>query len=84
VDKLRDLGLSVGRGVEVDAPYLKACPVHYECTVVHKDPLQPGALPALIEGEVYPAGNRHVLYYGAVEGAFARADAPSALYKQGA
>jgi flavin reductase (DIM6/NTAB) family NADH-FMN oxidoreductase RutF len=84
VDKLRDLGLSVGRGVEVDAPYLEACPVHYECTVVYKDPLKPGALPAPIEGEVYPSGNRHVLYYGAVKGAFARADAPSALYEQGA
>lgn len=81
VDKMRELGLTVGRGFEVDAPYIEACPVHYECTVVYKDPLQPDTLAAPIESEVYPAGNRHVLYYGAVKGAFASADASSALYE---
>jgi flavin reductase (DIM6/NTAB) family NADH-FMN oxidoreductase RutF len=81
VAKLRELGLTVGRSVEVDAPYIEACPVHYECAVVYRDPLRPGALSGPIEDEVYPAGNRHVLYYGAVRGTFARADAASELYE---
>ena len=80
VVKLRDLGLTVGRGFEVDAPYLEACPVHYECEVVYKDRLRPSALTPPVEREVYSTGNWHVLYYGAVQGTFARADAVSALY----
>ena len=80
VDKMRELSLTVGRGFKVDAPYIEACPVHYECAVVYKDTLQPGTLAPPIESEVYPTGNRHVLYYGVVKGAFASADVRSALY----
>jgi flavin reductase (DIM6/NTAB) family NADH-FMN oxidoreductase RutF len=81
MDKFKDLGLTAIKGKTVDAPYIKECPVHFECKVIYKDDLKPGVLMKNLEDDVYPSKDMHMLYYGMVIGAFATEDADKKLMK---
>lgn len=71
MDKLVESNLTSKNGKTVDAPYLKECPVHYECKVVYKDEMEEGRLAEPLQGSMYPTKDWHVLYYGEVTGCYA-------------
>lgn len=78
-DKFKELGLTAKKGIQVEAPYIEDCPVHYECKIAFKTPVKQGALPEEIEEDVYPNRNYHVLYYGQILGVHATKDAEDKL-----
>lgn len=79
VDKFEKFGFTAVKGNTVDAPYIKECPVHFECKIIYKDDLAPGILPKDLEADVYPGKNMHMLYYGQIMGAYAVEDAKKKL-----
>jgi flavin reductase (DIM6/NTAB) family NADH-FMN oxidoreductase RutF len=78
-DKFKELGLTAKKGLQVEAPYIEECPVHYECKIAFKTLVKQGALPVEIEEDVYPNKNYHALYYGQVLGVYAIKDAEDKL-----
>ncbi|TRO51287.1 flavin reductase family protein [Candidatus Bathyarchaeota archaeon] len=79
MDKLKTYNWKAVKGKKVDAPYIKECPVHFECRIIYKDDLKPGVLPKDIEDGVYPGKNMHMLYYGEIKGVYADEDADKKL-----
>jgi flavin reductase (DIM6/NTAB) family NADH-FMN oxidoreductase RutF len=79
MDKFKEYNLTAVKSKTVDAPYIKECPVHFECKIIYKTDLEPGSLPKEIEGDVYSDKNMHMLYYGEVKGAYADEDADDRL-----
>jgi flavin reductase (DIM6/NTAB) family NADH-FMN oxidoreductase RutF len=75
IDKFKEFNFTAVKGEKVEAPYIKECPVHFECKIIYKDDLLPGVLPKEVEGDVYPSKNMHMLYYGEIKGAYAEEDA---------
>ena len=79
MDKLKELGLTDSKGLDVAAPFIDECPVHYECEVAFKTKVEKGDLPEEIEGKVYASGDYHVLYFGHIKGVYAAPDAKDRL-----
>ena len=79
MDKLEASGLTPVKGETVDAPYLKECPVHYECKVVYKDEMEEGRLAEPLQSQMYGSKDWHVLYYGEVKACYADEDAEEKL-----
>jgi len=77
-DKLAACGLTVTRG-DAGAPLLDACPIVYECQVVHHNDLDPAALSGQVATGFYAAGDYHRCYYGRIVSALAAEDAASRL-----
>jgi flavin reductase (DIM6/NTAB) family NADH-FMN oxidoreductase RutF len=70
VDKLAQVATSAGQ--TVDSVVLDACPLVYECKVVHWNDIQPPNLDPAVRGRSYPQGDFHRLYYGHIVGTYAR------------
>ena len=81
MDKFAKFGFTAEKGKKVAAPYIKECPVHFECKIIYKDDLAPGILPKELEANVYPSKNMHMLYYGEIMGTYAVEDAGKKLMK---
>ena len=79
MDKFKELNMTAVKGVNVEAPYIQACPVHVECEIIYKNEMKPGQLKKGVEEDVYPRKDMHVLYYGEVKGVFAVGDADKRL-----
>ena len=79
MDKLKTAGLTPVKGETVDAPYLKECPVHYECKIVYKDEMEEGRLAEHLQSSMYGSKDWHVIYYGEVTGCYADEDAGEKL-----
>ena len=79
VDKFKELGMTASKGSSVKAPYIAESPVHYECKIIYRNPMNAGQLKKEVESEVYPNMDLHVLYYGEVKGVYATNDAKSIL-----
>lgn len=79
MDKFKDFGFTAVKGATVDSPYIKECPVHYECKIIYKDDIAPGILLKEVESDVYPSKNMHMLYYGQILGAYAKEDTEDKL-----
>jgi flavin reductase (DIM6/NTAB) family NADH-FMN oxidoreductase RutF len=71
IDKFKECNFTPVKGKMAEIPYIKECPVHFECKIIYKDDLLIGALPEEIKEEVYPNKNMHMLYYGEVKGVYA-------------
>lgn len=69
VDKLAQVETSMGH--KVDCVTLDACPVVYECKVVHHNDVLPETLLPDITSRAYAQGDFHRLYYGQIMGTFA-------------
>jgi flavin reductase (DIM6/NTAB) family NADH-FMN oxidoreductase RutF len=69
VDKLARVETSMGNTVACVT--LDACPVVYECKVVHSNDVLPATLMPDIASRAYPQGDFHRLYYGQIMGTFA-------------
>jgi flavin reductase (DIM6/NTAB) family NADH-FMN oxidoreductase RutF len=70
VDKLALVDTSMGQ--KVNCVRIEACPVVYECQVVHWNDVQPDALLPDIRAKAYPHGDFHRLYYGHILGTFVK------------
>ena len=81
IDKFEKFGYTAEHGKMVDAPYIKECPVHFECKIIYKDDIAPGVLPKELEADVYPNKNMHMLYYGEIIGTYAVEEAEEKLMK---
>ncbi len=79
IDKFKELGMTAAKGVEVEAPYIQECPVHFECEIVYRNDMRPGQLKKALEDSVYPSRNLHTLYFGEVKGVYAAEDADEKL-----
>ncbi len=81
MDKFKEFGFTALKGKAVDAPYIKECPVHFECKVLYKDDLGYDALPKSVTSSVYGSKDMHKLYYAEVLGTYAVDDADDKLMK---
>ena len=81
INKFEKFGYTAEYGKMVDAPYIKECPVHFECKIIYKDDIAPGVLPKELEADVYPNKNMHMLYYGEIIGTYAVEEAEDMLMK---
>jgi flavin reductase (DIM6/NTAB) family NADH-FMN oxidoreductase RutF len=79
IDKFKECNLTPVKAIIGDIPYIKECPVHYECRIIYKDDLIIGALPDEIMDDVYPNKNMHMLYYGEVKGVYTENNAKQTL-----
>jgi flavin reductase (DIM6/NTAB) family NADH-FMN oxidoreductase RutF len=68
VDKLAEAATSMGQ--RIGCVTLDACPMVYECQVIHWNDVQPSALLPSIDGKAYAQGDYHRLYYGQIVGCF--------------
>lgn len=71
VDKFGAYGITTSRGQDVQAVTIDACPMVYECRVVHYNDVAPAHLEPGIETASYGGADYHRLYYGEILGAFA-------------
>jgi len=71
LDKFAELKIAVTPGQTVNSVTLDACPMVYECKVLHYNDLIPGNLDGEIEASSYGGSNYHRLYYGEILAAFA-------------
>ena len=79
MDKFKELGMAEEQSMKVKAPFIGECPVHYECEIIYKKMLEPGELKKIIEDDVYPNKDMHMLYYGEVKACYATEDADKEL-----
>ncbi|MFC1803821.1 flavin reductase family protein [Thermoproteota archaeon] len=79
VDKFKKFDFTAVKGKTVDTPYIKECPVHFECKIIYKNDLALGMLPKELEADVYPGKNMHMLYYGEVTRTYAAEDTEKKL-----
>ena len=70
-----ECGLTVERGSHVSAPVVPACPIVYECEVVHSNDMIPARLAEEVRTEAYPKGDYHRLYFGKILAVRVEADA---------
>jgi len=73
MDKFAELKIATTPGQKVNSVTLDACPLVYECKVVHYNDLIPANLDAQIEG-FYGGSDYHRLYYGEILGTYASED----------
>ncbi len=78
-DKFKELGFTAKKGLQVEAPYIEECPVHYECKIAFKSEVTQGALPREVEDDAYPNKDYHVLYYVHILGVYATKDVKDKL-----
>lgn len=69
-DKAKECGLTVKKGDLVEARYIADCPLHYECRIVHRNEVIPGALDPGVKSSVYGSGDFHTVYWGEILGVF--------------
>ena len=72
-DKFARFQMSVTPGQKVQAVTIDACPLVYECKVVHKNDILPATLDPALDSRYYPEPDYHRVYYGQILGAFAAA-----------
>lgn len=75
VDKFAAGKVSVSPAQLVHGVTIDACPIVYECRVVHKNDVIPANLEPNIAAASYPSGDFHRLYYGEILGVFAAEEA---------
>ena len=71
VDKFAALGMAVTPAQKVQGVTIDACPLVYECKVVHhNDVIPPNLAPEIVSGS-YPQGDFHRVYFGEILGTYA-------------
>jgi flavin reductase (DIM6/NTAB) family NADH-FMN oxidoreductase RutF len=78
-DKFQEAGLTPVASRQVRPPIVQECVVHYECRILHKNDLVPGALSQAILDDAYPQEDFHRVYFGEIVAAYANQDAAQRL-----
>ena len=71
-DKFAEFGMTISPGQKVSAVTIDACPLVYECKVVHKNEVIPANLDPDITSRSYPRGDFHTVYFGEILGVYAK------------
>ena len=71
LDKFAEYGITTTKGSLVACTTIDACPMVYECRVVHQNDVLPANLDPTIEARSYGGSDYHRLFYGEIVGAFA-------------
>lgn len=70
LDKIAACGFTIGSSATVAVPFLKECPIHYECRVIHKSNVVNADLDPAITARSYASGDFHRVYYGQILGVY--------------
>jgi flavin reductase (DIM6/NTAB) family NADH-FMN oxidoreductase RutF len=79
MDKLAACRLAVLAGESAKAPDIAACPIVYQCQVVHANDIVPPRLAAEVQSGFYKSGNYHRIYSGKIVAIRMDADAAARL-----
>lgn len=71
MDKFATYNMAITPGHTVSAVTIDACPMVYECRVVHSNDVIPANLAAEIESSFYGGADYHRVYFGEILGAYA-------------
>jgi len=78
-DKFREARLTTLPSRQVRPPIIAECVVHYECRVLHRNDVDPGALVQAVRDEYYPKGDFHRVYFGEIVASYADDNAAARL-----
>lgn len=70
LDKFEAAGLSPQAGRTVATPVIAGRGLHYECKIVYRQDMLPGALDQAYHDRFYADGDYHTLYYGEIVAAY--------------
>ena len=73
VDKFGLFQVAASMGETVPAVTIDACPLVYECRVLHHVDLVPTHLDPAVDARAYPQGDYHRFYHAEITGVFANA-----------
>lgn len=65
-DKFQECNLTALPSTHISAPGIMACPVIYECQIVHANDVLPANLVQQIHASAYAGGDFHRIYYGEI------------------
>jgi len=65
-DKVKDLGIRLGKPRKVSSPSIIGCPIVYECKVSYKIAINPRSMPKKLLAEIYPDRDFHTFYFGEI------------------
>jgi len=71
MNKFAEYDMATSPGQTVGAVTIDACPMVYECKVVHHNDVLPPNLASEIEASYYGGSDYHRVYYGEILGAYA-------------
>jgi len=74
VDKFAAFNIATTPGHKVNSITIDACPIVYECKVVHKNDVVPAELAKDIVSMFYPEGDFHRVYFGEILGTYVHED----------
>ena len=69
-DKIARCNFTMEKGIMISVPYIRECPVHYECRTIHKNQVDSRTLLPSITESYYPAGDYHTIYFGEIVGVY--------------
>jgi flavin reductase (DIM6/NTAB) family NADH-FMN oxidoreductase RutF len=70
MDKIRECGFSMEGGIRISTPYIAQSDYHYECSLIHRNRIDPSTLEPGIIRKYYPVRDFHTVYYGEILGVF--------------
>jgi flavin reductase (DIM6/NTAB) family NADH-FMN oxidoreductase RutF len=70
VDKVKKCGFTLAVSKDISVPYIKECPVHYECRIIHKNKVSENTLDPGLDSSFYPDRDVHTVYFGKILGAY--------------
>ena len=70
VNKIEKCNFHLGRSNHISVPYIKECPIHYECKIVNKNDIINSELDKNIISKYYTQGDFHSVYFGEILGVY--------------
>lgn len=70
IDKIKECNFTLGKSELVSVPYIKECPIHYECKIVNKNDIINSELDNAIINRYYKTGDFHSVYFGEILGVY--------------
>ena len=71
IDKFGDYDIATSPGRTVPVVTIDACPLVYECRVLHYNDLIPANLDPEVDARAYPQGDYHRIYHGEITAVYA-------------
>lgn len=65
-DKHRECNLTLNPGQLIATPIISACPLHYECKIIHAQPMELTALAAELRERYYQEEPIHTFFHGEI------------------
>ena len=65
-DKILDCNFTLLPGKTINTPVLAECDLHYECKIIYRQAMEPGAVSQDVKDRYYSTHNYHMIYYGEI------------------